>query len=57
MAWEGYSYEVIKGKMISELGEPRPFRHLARNDNLDYSLITDFILDDFQDFKNILFDE
>ena len=52
MAWEDIPYEIIKDKMIEELGNPKPFRYLSRYNNNGISAKTEeFFLDDFDDFN------
>jgi hypothetical protein len=52
MAWEDVSYEVIKEKMIEQFGLPKTDYSKLSFPMLDYSNITEFVLDDFQDLKD-----
>lgn len=51
MAWEDVPYEVIKNKMIQDLGTPVTDYSKLNYDKLNYRNITEFFLDDFSDIK------
>ncbi|GGF72946.1 hypothetical protein [Wenyingzhuangia marina] len=51
MAWENVPYEVIKNKMIQDLGTPVTDYSKLNYDKLDYRNITEFFLDDFSDIN------
>ena len=51
MAEENFPYEIIKQKMIEELGNPVTDYSKLDYDKLSYWKINEFFLDDFSDFK------
>ncbi|MFN2262288.1 MAG: hypothetical protein ABR595_09520 [Psychroflexus sp.] len=52
MAEENIPYEIIKQKMIEELGNPVTDYSKLDYEKLSYWNINEFFLDDFKDFKN-----
>jgi len=53
MAWENIPYQEIKEQMINDLGKPITEYTLLDESKISYKHITEFVMDDFFDIKEI----